>query len=410
MHRETQQKNLQKSSLTWLFGRTVLEMTKLATVATLFLIPGKTVFAEVGEVHDFRIHQHFLSPRAMGMGNAFTAVADDYAAAFYNPAGLARLSEGEMNFELRGALDPDIIKFVSDVQKASDGQGNDVQEMQDLLSNNYGKHYGMRAPTLAWYWARPRWEIAIIPVDLSLDLEFHQNVGPAMSLVAYQDTTIAYARGWDVKWFEKDRMSLGVTLKTIYRGYFNKNVAAVDLVFDQKILRAEDASEGMTVDADFGMLYTPDPTHSRFSRAFRPSFGATVRSVADYGFGTNFHVINKESGKPPRDQRRLDLGSLFELPDLWIFKSRFAFDVRDIGHENWTFKKGSHAGFEFLWKVASWWQGGWRAGLNQGYLTLGFTGVFGIFQLDLTTYSEEVGPSDRPQSSRRYMAKASLDF
>lgn len=34
----------------------------------------------------------YLSGRALGMGNAFTALSDDYNAVYYNPAGLARLN------------------------------------------------------------------------------------------------------------------------------------------------------------------------------------------------------------------------------------------------------------------------------------------------------------------------------
>jgi len=49
-------------------------------------------------------------------------------------------------------------------------------------------------------------------------------------------------------------------------------------------------------------------------------------------------------------------------------------------------------------------------GLSQGYFTAGFTGKFAVFNLDLATYAEEVGPSDSPLASRRYMAKASMDF
>lgn len=47
---------------------------------------------------DFSIHQPYISTRAMGMGNAFTAVADDHSAMFYNPAALARRENGNLHF------------------------------------------------------------------------------------------------------------------------------------------------------------------------------------------------------------------------------------------------------------------------------------------------------------------------
>jgi hypothetical protein len=132
--------------------------------------------------------------------------------------------------------------------------------------------------------------------------------------------------------------------------------------------------------------------------------------VLDYGFKTNLHLLDPNSGEPDRLQRRIDVGSAFDLPDWWIWRSRFAFDVRDILHDNWTFSKGVHMGAEFLWKVKSWFQGGWRFGINQGYFTAGFSGDFAVFRLDLVTYAQEVGTSDSPKASRIYMTKMSMDF
>ncbi|HPT47104.1 MAG TPA: UPF0164 family protein, partial [Candidatus Rifleibacterium sp.] len=39
-----------------------------------------------------------VGARALGMGSAFTAVADDSTASFWNPAGLARLEKSEGSF------------------------------------------------------------------------------------------------------------------------------------------------------------------------------------------------------------------------------------------------------------------------------------------------------------------------
>jgi len=37
-----------------------------------------------------------MSPRAIGMGNAYSAVADDFSAAYYNPAGLAQIRHHQL--------------------------------------------------------------------------------------------------------------------------------------------------------------------------------------------------------------------------------------------------------------------------------------------------------------------------
>lgn len=363
--------------------------------------------AQSYEVKDFTIHNQYVSPRALGMGNAFTALADDYSALFYNPAGLARLEEGQINMGLAAGFDSKLPGFIGEIGEKS--KSNDVSEMVQLLENNLGSHYSARVPALSAFWVRPKWGLAVIPVDLSMEFAIRQRGLYSLDLVATQDTTIAYGRGWDVKWFDKGRMSLGVTGKAIYRGYFNRSIPAADLIFDQNFFKAEDAAEGFTFDVDFGMLYTFDVGNGWWKNA-KPSVGLVVRNVADYGFKTNFHLIDKNSKEPPRIGRAVDFGTAFELPDLWIWKTRVMADLRNIGHENFTISKGTHIGAEFLWKIRSWWQGGWRAGLNQGYFTAGFTGKLGIFNLDVVTFAQETGPSSSPKASRLYMAKASLDW
>ena len=307
-------------------------------------------------------------------------------------------------------VDSKLKGFVDEIGTVS--KSNDVNAMTALLEKNYGNHFSARLGLLNAYWARPKWALAVIPVDLALELRVAQTVGPQVQLVVRQDTTIAYARGWDVK-TASGRLSLGVTGKAVYRGYLNKSISAIELAFDSNLLKAEDANEGLTFDADIGTLYSPPiPTEGplSFMQYIKPTFAFTVRNIADYGFKTNFHYIDKNSKEPDRLQRRFDVGSVFELPDWWIWRTRFAADMRDIGHENWTLSKGAHLGAEFLWKVKSWFQGGWRIGVNQGYFTAGFNGDFAAFRLDLVTYAQEVGTSTDPKAARIYMAKMSLDF
>jgi hypothetical protein len=109
-------------------------------------------------------------------------------------------------------------------------------------------------------------------------------------------------------------------------------------------------------------------------------------------------------------ERRFDIGTKFDLPDFWVFDPKFAFDIRDMGHRNWTWLKGLHAGTEMYWKMSRWWKGHWSVGINQGYMSAGFGARLAIFQLDLATWGEEVGTSDSRQESRRYIAEMSLDF
>ena len=390
-----------------------LNVFGLSLLASIALVAGRASAATDNGIKDFTIHQHYLSVRALGMGNAFTAVADDYNTLFYNPAGLARLKDGQINLGgIQASADTKIPKFIEDINKISSGPDSTRgQDMSTFLESNYGNHYSGRVMGPSAFWVRPRWGFAFIPADVNMEMEIRRLGVAAVNVNAIVDSTLAYGRGWDVKWFDSARVSLGLTAKGIYRAAYNNSILASDLALNSNLLRIEDAREGLTVDGDFGMLISPKEDPSGWGRLFKPTLGLTVRNLVDYGFTSNMHLVNKDSsGEPPKLGRRYDAGLMWDLPQWSIFKVRAMADLRDMGHENWAFSKGYHVGAEFQWKIWNSWQGGWRVGVNQGYFTAGFTGKVAIFNLDLATYAEETGTSATPNANRRYVAKLSLDW
>jgi hypothetical protein len=99
--------------------------------------------------------------RPLAMGNAFVAVADDYNALFYNPAGLARLKDWDGEF-----LNPSVevsrntIDFASDMYKLVSKGEDDVTPVLDLLEKNTGKthHFDIG---LTPYLVFPGWGFAL---------------------------------------------------------------------------------------------------------------------------------------------------------------------------------------------------------------------------------------------------------
>lgn len=371
----------------------------------------------VGESVSYSIHQQYLSPRALGMGNAYVAVANDYAAIFYNPAGLAFRESGEMNFAFSGHASAGFTSFSKDISDASSTQGTETQKnaaMMAAIQKQYGNVFGVRIAPMEGAWVRPKWGIAFIPADVTLELS------PANPLIinttAYIDTTLAFSYADTIKSIETAKVSWGLTGKFINRGYFGKSVSAFELAADSNFVKTSDMKEGYFLDADLGFMYHPHiPDEGWYSvlRLARPTFGLAVRNLLDSGSMGTLKLLNKSattSDKPEKLYRVIDIGSRWEYPEVFIFSGRGVLDIRDIMHPNFTVKKGLHLGFEFDWTMTSWWRGSYRFGMSQGYLTAGLSAMFSVFNLDLVTYSEDVGPSTGSTENRMYMMKANINF
>ncbi|MGE0529261.1 MAG: hypothetical protein AB7G93_17855 [Bdellovibrionales bacterium] len=364
---------------------------------------------------DFTIHQEYTSTRALGMGNAFTAVVDDHSAIFYNPAKLAFRQDGHLRMFIRAGATPESLKLFDEVEEVgAKPEAEQPQAYTDLITSHYGDHFYYRVPTVGGLWARPNWGIAFIPVDLSLDASVHRQIGPMLNVNIYADSTLALSYAKKLKWFSKrHQLSWGTTVKAIHRIHVGEAVSAGQLADNSDVFDTSHANEGLTFDLDLGTYWKPPVPQRgffRFLNYMQPSFALVGRNLVDYGFTTNFHFIDEVSGKPPKLQRRMDFGMMLDLPNVWVFDPHMAFDIRDVFHENWTFKKGMHAGIELYWKMFNWWKGHWSAGMNQGYWTAGFGARLAWFQLDLATFGEEVGTESTPQESRRYMVEMALDF
>jgi len=350
------------------------------------------------------------------MGNAFTAVVDDTSAWYYNPAALARRTEGEFKAYLGAGIDAEYMKFINDIKTASNKptESEKIDAMTELIEKNYGHTYYSRLPVLGVEWMRPNWGIAFIPADLSIDVGIHQQVGPMVNVNAYMDSTLAFSYARDIKKIGKDqRWSVGGTLKVVNRVNVSESIIAAELASDSKVFDVNDANEGMAIDADIGTLYTPGIPGSgffKFLKYMKPTIAIVARNVADQGFKMNMHMIGKQTGEPPKAQRRFDFGTKWDLPDFWKFEPKLSADLRDMGHTNWTWKKGFHAGAELSWKMYNWWKGTWSAGVNQGYWTMGVGARLAWFRADFASWGEEVGTSSVPQQSRRYMLELALEF
>lgn len=366
----------------------------------------------------YRIHQQYQSPRALGMGNAFVAVANDYSALFYNPAGLAFREDHELNLSFGVGATTDFSTFSKDIADASATQGSETDKQNAVFSaiqKQYGKSFGGRFTGPNGIWVGPGWGIGFIPLDLSIELTPNQPV--SISSTLYMDTTFGFGWADTFKDIENAKVAWGVTGKIINRGYFSKSVDAIELAADSNLVKTSDLKEGYFVDADIGFLYKPhiadDGSIFSILRLARPTFGAVIKNVIDADAVGSLGLLNKEadaSTKPGKLTRVIDIGTRWEYPSMWIFGGRGVMDVKNIMHPAFNLRKGLHLGFEFDWSVTSWWKGSYRVGLNQGYFTAGLSALFTWFNLDLVTYGEDVGTFNSPKENRLFLTRFSMNF
>jgi len=377
-------------------------------LATLGLYSGE---AFAVKALDFQIHQQYISTRALGMGNAFTATVDDHNAILYNPAALALRKEGNIRLFLGAGLSDDVLDFKDDLSKVVDTKNE--QAIMDYLATQYGTNLELRLPRLGGFWARPGWEVAFIPADLTINMAIHRSAGPAINVNAYLDNTLAYAYAKKFNWLGAEHpIAMGITAKAIHRAQVSELVSGAQLIVDSDVFRKEDAQEGLIADIDIGSLWSPKIKRDSWYKKIVPdTLAVTMRNVLELGTIAQFDIIADNPKEPDDMQRVIDLGTKYNLPGFWKFQSnKFAFDIRDLLNDNWTIRKGLHLGAEFGWEMYSWWKGFWSLGLNQGYWTAGFGGQMSVFRLEFASWGEEVGTKSNTKENRRYLVELSLDF
>jgi hypothetical protein len=226
-----------------------------------------------------KLTNSYTSLRAMGMGNAFTAVADDYSLLFYNPAGLARKPYNEVQFSLVGAgVSAKTLTIMDDIKKASDTEGTDSQKAQavsDALEKYYGESLGGKVQALEMFWVRKGWGVALIPIDLTIDMSVNRQLGPALDLNVKGDTSFSFGYGTNLT----RQVDLGVTGKFLHRVSVEQSVSALELASNSDVLSKDRFKEGNNLDFDIGMMWTPGWfSGGRSEKVVTPEPAAPVKS------------------------------------------------------------------------------------------------------------------------------------
>lgn len=344
-------------------------------ILTLSILAGRSASAR-------ELFESNLSVRALGMGNAYVSVVKDAYTLFYNPARLTHV-EG-FNFRL---MDPYLL--VSDpreVQAVIDSQTSG-QELADILEpffdTNANSALGARAA-----FTMPYFGFALYG-DAGIGLDLANPVLPDLNIRGIVDYGGVIGLGIPIL----PVLSLGMTVKRITRqgGIIPISATTVaELNLDQILTEIE--RKGTAFGLDLGATFSiPGPLDAAVSFVWENVGGMSFKHTGG-------------PGAPPSERDEMIVGAAagFDLP---LFGVTAALDIKHLDDPDVQLGKKIHVGVEVnLINIDV------RAGLHQGYYTLGAGVSLGLIDLDIATYGVELGEYPGQKEDRRYAIQLTLEL
>lgn len=369
----------------------------------LLALSGLGSAAGVANASELKWTQYGLRPLAMG--NAFVAVADDYNALFYNPAGLARLKTWSGEF-----LNPFVeistntISASEDVLELQGGTTDGTDGVLNFLEKNTGKthHFALGlTPHLIF----PGFGFAV-GLEVGTTLAVHREISMDVDFGPRLIVPIAFATN-----FFEDRLSIGAGIKLVAQGGIDREFSIKDIEAfaksknDEAATGASDGPKledyvegGFGVGADVGLLFTPIKTMA-------PTLGISVTDLGGTPF-TKMDVQGEALGAPSARLPSVNTGfSLmpWQANGMFLRTSVDAHAINQPVHYSKKFNLGTEWGFHDIIKV--------QAGLHQGELSGGFEFDVFLFTMRFVTYAEQLGTiagQDDNLRDRRYALQLKL--
>lgn len=357
-----------------------------------------------------------LFVRPLGMGGAFTAVADDYNIFSFNPAGMVQRTGAEVTIlEIAPGVSEDTMEaydFIKDNENdltdfdtlPVNRQIQLITEIRNDISKLNPRVYV--AGNVASFVSGPRFLGMPVHVGFGAlfvaDLRFKLNTSLLVPNISYEVNNdflipVSVAHRWNAPFRIPGRISFGATGKLLRRMNVSQERVSVAQLDD---LDVPPLSEGHAVGLDLGTLYQPTD---------RTNIGMMVRDA--FGTKIKFKKIDAEEGYPEVAEREsvikpeTNIGAAF-VPEkfLWLIPTNdrwtFSADIQDIlkDDEHVLFERGfrkpfgenlpthTRLGAEFRY-----WFLRFRGGAYQGYPTFGLGLDIPFLKLDYAYYSRELG-------------------
>lgn len=324
------------------------------------------------------------SVRALGMGDAFTALADDSSALFYNPAGLARVRGINLKiFSLHAGA-----SGLEAYNKIKDLDSSDQQAYANALRDLYGENVwsglgGSTALTLPMFgFAIYDHADALIRVENPVYPEINTNVINDYGYVAGFGVPLGpfVHVGSNLRYVKRSgaRMPYGASL-------------VADLDSDKIYSKLTNWGKGYG--ADLGVNFVLPA----------PFFTATVSGVWRNVGGMSFKSDDPNT-HIPSEKNDIGVGVAlnFNTPLLSIAP---AVDVRYLNREDLQLTRKLNFGIEVGIPLLD-----IRGGFHEGYYTAGLGVNMGLFKVDVATYGVELGDYPGQIEDRRYVLEVTMEL
>lgn len=374
--------------------------------------------------------------RPLGMGGAFTAVADDHNVFSFNPAGMVQRTGAQvtlMEIAVGGSQDlKDAYDFVSDNEdKLTNFENLTTAEQIDLINkidDDISKlnPRAYLAADIASFVSGPKFLGMPIHVGFGafgvVDANFNLETSilvPSISYAINNDLVfpLSIAHRWDNPWIIPGKLGLGFTGKAIRRNQIQQERVSVLQLDD---LESPPMVTGAGIGSDLGVLYQPTD---------RVNVGLMVQDFL--GTKLKFDSIAAEKGFQAQAEResvirpRTNIGlALVPKKLLWLLPTNdrwmLAADVRDIfpnDNEHVFFEDGFRKPFGenfpthmYLGAEFRYWFLRFRGGAYQGYPSFGLGLDIPFLKIDYAFYSRELGARAGDEEEENHVISLALRF
>ena len=325
----------------------------------------------------------WTSARALGMGNAATAVPDETNAIFFNPALLMKVSGVHwtvMN-PRAGIGNPSNMALAGPLSQAGSNMGEAVNALYGhnvwlgggALSSIAVPYFGVAA------YANTEGGIeAVNPPNPRLNMNYYFDYGGAVGMAL---PLIPGFMGW------------GITVRSVNRTGTTSAIGPGTLgTGSMTTLQNQLKNRGNAYGVDFGALFTiPGPISPALSFVYR-----------NLGYTTFSH--DEGAASPPAVAPEMIAGASFTV-NIPLISITPAIEYRYISWPSVPMGSNLGLGLELGLPLLN-----LRGGMSQGYYTAGAGIDLGMIQADVATWGVELGAYPGQSVDRRYMAQLTIQL